>query len=1019
VPGFSSSFSLAVGDIVPLLNGSASAYVGWTAGTSGNYSEHRAANMTLATLQPSDDGCPFGFSNATSGYCYAAVSAPNGTSWYAAQDACAALGAVSGVPRAQLASIRDAAQLAVVAQQRCAGLLPPAAVDRVLIGYWDENKEGDWQWASGADPAWFHAAGAWASGEPSNRDASGAPENCGMAMSVDGVVFLNDVACTATTATIFSVSAQPLVGCCEVPLQPASACPPGFTGPNAAGFCYRALSQAGGMSWADANASCRALGNDSALAAVVDSSTATTAVLNGCNGGTAAPPVFWLGLQDTLGRTTETNGRNGSYWRNYGSGQRNDWVISPAGGQGLWESDQPNNALERCVAAVSSNGPAPYVLHDFACGSTVYSAEPFQACCHAPAFNSTFALPHPVLPSPSVTPTAAPSLLPSPSVTPSDSRCPPGFSNATSGYCYAAVAAPAGLSWYEAQTACAALGNTSGAQLATLASIRDPAQRSVALNQRCAGLVPPQDPSDDKFTMWFGFWDENKEGEWQWVSGADPAWFNATAPWALHEPSNSQGVETCALAYMSSNGAELNDIPCSARSSWWAGVEHMITGCCEVPLQPALSCPQGFAGPDAAGFCYRSLNTTGGYTWDGANAACRALGNGSHLAAIADATSAASVVAQLCFGTLAPDLSVFWVGVRDTTGANGHTDRGGSYWRNYGGGQRNDWFVSAAGGQSLWAGSEPNDFNSGVPAENCVLVWQAASGLYDFRCDRVNLEGNGAMAACCQVSAFNGAAAPPSPSPTVTPSAVPTATPSRTVTPSAAPTYVSPRCPPGFSNATSGYCYAAVSAPNGTTWYEAQDACAALGESAGVHLATLATIRDPSQYAAVLTLRCAGLLQGEPAAAAQGVWIGLWDEITEGRFQWVSGADPAYINGTAAWRAGEPNNAGGNQNCGRIFADSETLGDYDCTQRVNSTLHRFAGCCEAPLQPALTCPAGFTGPLASGQCYRGLRAAGGYRGYTWDAANAACRALGNDSALAAVTDSPSSAEVAAQQCAGS
>ena len=47
---------------------------------------------------------------------------------------------------------------------------------------------------------------------------------------------------------------------------------------------------------------------------------------------------------------------------------------------------------------------------------------------------------------------------------------------------------------------------------------------------------------------------------------------------------------------------------------------------------------------------------------------------------------------------------------------------------------------------------------------------------------------------------------------------------------------------------------------------------------------------------------------------SEGFWIGINDLATEGNFEWISGQPVTYTN----WALGEPNNAGGNQDFGRI-----------------------------------------------------------------------------------------------------
>lgn len=67
-----------------------------------------------------------------------------------------------------------------------------------------------------------------------------------------------------------------------------------------------------------------------------------------------------------------------------------------------------------------------------------------------------------------------------------------------------------------------------------------------------------------------------------------------------------------------------------------------------------------------------------------------------------------------------------------------------------------------------------------------------------------------------------------------------------------------------------------------------------------------------------------------------GSWMGMNDIASEGNFVWVTGEPFVYMN----WRGVEPNNSGGNENCGAHSA-AATLwqwNDLDCAGGVNMTL---------------------------------------------------------------------------------
>jgi gliding motility-associated-like protein len=60
--------------------------------------------------------------------------------------------------------------------------------------------------------------------------------------------------------------------------------------------------------------------------------------------------------------------------------------------------------------------------------------------------------------------------------------------------------------------------------------------------------------------------------------------------------------------------------------------------------------------------------------------------------------------------------------------------------------------------------------------------------------------------------------------------------------------------------------------------------------------------------------------------SAEVIWIGYSDALSEGNYVWYDGAPLSYSN----WAPGEPNNAGGNENCTQIYPDGG-WNDLNCS----------------------------------------------------------------------------------------
>lgn len=98
---------------------------------------------------------------------------------------------------------------------------------------------------------------------------------------------------------------------------------------------------------------------------------------------------------------------------------------------------------------------------------------------------------------------------------------------------------------------------------------------------------------------------------------------------------------------------------------------------------------------------------------------------------------------------------------------------------------------------------------------------------------------------------------------------------------------------------TESYCYHDLP----STWEEARRQCAQNGGD-------LATFENADAYRALTT--------GERAQLrAWRFWIDLTDQQQEGAWRWGDG-EPVQASD---WHVGEPNNAGGAENCGELLID--------------------------------------------------------------------------------------------------
>jgi hypothetical protein len=105
---------------------------------------------------------------------------------------------------------------------------------------------------------------------------------------------------------------------------------------------------------------------------------------------------------------------------------------------------------------------------------------------------------------------------------------------------------------------------------------------------------------------------------------------------------------------------------------------------------------------------------------------------------------------------------------------------------------------------------------------------------------------------------------------------------------------------------------------NPRTYFEAVNQCASLG-------ARLVSLRDVDEAIAFYELARGYFGDGQ-------WWLALDDIATEGTFVWGDGRawQPGSVDVFALWAPGEPNDAGGNEDCGHVWGFSPEWNDIPC-----------------------------------------------------------------------------------------
>jgi gliding motility-associated-like protein len=126
------------------------------------------------------------------------------------------------------------------------------------------------------------------------------------------------------------------------------------------------------------------------------------------------------------------------------------------------------------------------------------------------------------------------------------------------------------------------------------------------------------------------------------------------------------------------------------------------------------------------------------------------------------------------------------------------------------------------------------------------------------------------------------------------------------------------------------------------TQYMSADAAQAYAKSFGGNLVSIQSAAENDAIGVALAK------QGFGSAV---VWIGFTDAKVEGTFEWYDGSPVSYKN----WRpGGEPNNAGGNENCTQIFPDG-FWNDLNCSL-ANLSIIEISLCPTTKITPSKSTP---------------------------------------------------------------
>ena len=131
-----------------------------------------------------------------------------------------------------------------------------------------------------------------------------------------------------------------------------------------------------------------------------------------------------------------------------------------------------------------------------------------------------------------------------------------------------------------------------------------------------------------------------------------------------------------------------------------------------------------------------------------------------------------------------------------------------------------------------------------------------------------------------------------------------------------------PNCPDCFDRWRGPHRYLICTLPR--TYDEARAECQAQGSE-------LAIINDLTENQ--------WLHADATALRGQSYWIGLTDRAQEGSFVWFNNQPPTYTN----WNPGEPNDAGGGEDCAHIWSTTPRWNDIPCGQTMGVLCEDLCG----------------------------------------------------------------------------
>ncbi|CAJ0917598.1 unnamed protein product, partial [Mesorhabditis belari] len=522
----------------------------------------------FATDECSDATCPDGwYYSQTLNNCYKAVTQPGGFTFAEADATCKSAGG-------QLTSIHSAEEDRIVLEL---GAMPGTVTRlQTLIGGYRPN--GTWTWSDGTPFDYKN----FAKTDDAKQCLQLWSTNSTAIHPINEYKQWDDIPCTAKFVNAvckISLGGNQGQASTPAPVQPsappAPTCPPTWYYAQTLGNCYKAVTQTGGLTFAEADAMCKTAGGQ--LTSIHSAEEDRIVLELGAMPGTVTRLQTLIGGYRPNGTWTWSDGTPFDY-KNFAN----------------------TDDAKQCLQLWSTNSTAIHPINEYKQWDDIPCTAKFVNAVCKISFGGNqgqASTPAPVQPSAPPAPT-----------------CPPTWYYAQNlGNCYKAVTQTGGLTFAEADTAC----KTAGGQLTSIHSAEE--DRVVLELSAAPGTVT-------RYQTLIG--GQRPNGTWTWSDGT---------PFDYKNLANTDDAKQCLQLWSTNSTAihpineykQWDDIPCTAK---------FVNAVCKIVLpkqqpttppspQPAKVpyCSADWSGP-AFDSCYKVITQTGGFTFDQGDQKCKELG---------------------------------------------------------------------------------------------------------------------------------------------------------------------------------------------------------------------------------------------------------------------------------------------------------------------------------------------------------------------------------------------------------